>query len=243
MTRSVAGLVMFCAFSACAGSTATPPPSPSVTPAVMPAAVAWTRQSAEHRALFLQTYRLAGDRLSALARDHARGTWAVILDADETVLDASLFEERRAITGALYREDDWEAYVREENAAALPGAVEFVRHVRALGGRVAIVTNRGGAICDATRRNLRQLQLDADVVLCRPPDSDDKNPRFRAIQEGTAAAGLPPLRVLMWIGDNIRDFPGLTQDSRSQPDSVFVRFGRDYFVLPNPMYGSWRENQ
>ena len=55
--------------------------------------------------------------------------------------------------------------------------------------------------------------------------------------------GIPRKHELMWIGDNIEDFPDLTQDIRQLPDSAFARFGRDYIVLPNPMYGSWETNR
>jgi predicted secreted acid phosphatase len=46
----------------------------------------------------------------------------------------------------------------------------------------------------------------------------------------------------MWVGDNIQDFPRLRQDVRTQGDSVFAEFGDRFFVLPNPMYGSWERN-
>ena len=63
--------------------------------------------------------------------------------------------------------------------------------------------------------------------------------RFRAVQAGTAPSPLPPLEVVMWVGDNVGDFPGATQAIRTQPQAAFAEFGRGWFVLPNPMYGSW----
>jgi predicted secreted acid phosphatase len=45
----------------------------------------------------------------------------------------------------------------------------------------------------------------------------------------------------MWLGDNIQDFPMLTQTLRSGPDSAYNKFGVSYFLLPNPMYGSWEK--
>jgi predicted secreted acid phosphatase len=52
---------------------------------------------------------------------------------------------------------------------------------------------------------------------------------------------MPKLTVVAWVGDNIQDFPRLTQASRNDP-AAFADFGRRYFVLPNPMYGSWERN-
>jgi len=42
-------------------------------------------------------------------------------------------------------------------------------------------------------------------------------------------------------GDNIGDFPGLSQSSRDDPGAL-DDFGDRFFVLPNPMYGSWEGN-
>jgi acid phosphatase len=70
-------------------------------------------------------------------------------------------------------------------------------------------------------------------VLCRPapPASSDKNPRFKAVQDR--------YNVLMFVGDNIQDFPATTQAIRAQGNAAFEHFGVDWIVLPNPMYGSW----
>ena len=53
---------------------------------------------------------------------------------------------------------------------------------------------------------------------------------------------MPALQVLAFVGDNIQDFPVLTQDVRTQPESAFAGFGETLFLLPNPMYGSWEKN-
>ena len=60
--------------------------------------------------------------------------------------------------------------------------------------------------------------------------------RYRLVDAAPPAEGLPPLRVAMWVGDNIRDFPALSQTARRGD------FGGRFWVLPNPMYGSWDRN-
>jgi predicted secreted acid phosphatase len=80
-------------------------------------------------------------------------------------------------------------------------------------------------------------------VLCRVQAVSDKNPRFAVVANGTAAPGvLPPLEVVLWVGDNIQDFPALTQAVRLQGDAAFGVFSERYIVLPNPMNGSWESN-
>ena len=181
---------------------------------------------------------MAADRLPDLARSAPAERWAVILDADETVLDNSEYQRRLAVAHAPFDAKSWTAWVNERAARAVPGAVEFTRRVHALGGRVAIVTNRSMAECDATRDNLRSIGVAADVVLCEPSNEADKNPRFQRVQEGSASPGLPALTVVEWLGDNIQDFPSLTQAVRADT-AALGQFGKRYFMLPNPMYGSW----
>lgn len=204
----------------------------------LPNEIHWFRNAIEYRALALQVYRDAAAHVTRDAAGLARGSWAVILDADETVLDNSAYQRRIALRGQRFADSTWYAWVREQAAVAVPGAAEFTQLVRRLGGRVAIVTNRDDVICPPTIANLESAGIAADVVLCRTPGQSDKNPRFRAVAEGTTPAGLPPLRILAWIGDNIRDFPGLDQVDRDRTDALTL-FGERYFMLPNPMYGSW----
>jgi 5'-nucleotidase (lipoprotein e(P4) family) len=204
--------------------------------------IRWMRTSAEQQAIFVQTYRLAAQELERLSAGRLPGSWAVILDADETILDNSEYQVAREGRGLTYTPDSWTQWVFREAAPPLPGSVAFTERVRQLGGRVAIVTNRSEVECDPTRRNLRAVGVMADVVLCKTTTSD-KNARFEAVAGGTAAPGLPPVEVLMWIGDNIQDFPRVTQATMRQGDaSRHTEFGRRYFVLPNPMYGSWDRN-
>jgi len=201
----------------------------------------WFRSSAEYRGIALEVYRTAGDHLVENARGMAAGSWAVILDADETVLDNSKHERDLADRNEVYTETGWTAWVRERAAGAIPGAVEFTKRVHDLGGRVAIVTNRADSLCAPTRDNLKRIGIDADEVLCKTDASGDKNPRFQLVQNGAAAWGMPALKVVEWLGDNIQDFPNLTQSVRSATGG-YADFGVRFFLLPNPMYGSWEKN-
>ena len=251
MPRHALLLSLLVAASACA--TATPAasrpmepaaPARAAQPAPAPSSIRWFRTSAEKRALFLQTDRGAAAVLERRAAGLAPGSWAVILDADETLIDNSPYELQQARLGVPYDSVTWDAWVKRAAAEALPGAVAFTTRVHALGGRVVVVTNRDQPYCEPTRANILRVGIPADEVLCRTDKaSGSKDPRFAAVQSGTAPSTLPPLRVLMWVGDNIQDFPALTQAAlRAGPDSAFAEFGERFIVLPNPMYGSWEGN-
>jgi acid phosphatase len=241
--RSVVASLLLVGALGCASA-----PRPAASPAPIPSAATtyptelrWFRTSAEYRALVLEIYRAAGSRLATASQGLARGSWAVILDADETVLDNSEYQRRLGAAHARYSDSSWARWVRESAAPAVPGAAEFTRQARALGGRVVIVTNRADSLCDLTRKNLGTAGIETDLVLCQPPGESNKNPRFQRVQAGTAAAGMPALQVLEWIGDNIQDFPMLSQATRNDA-SALEAFGVRYFALPNPMYGSWEKN-
>jgi acid phosphatase len=228
----------------CAGGPAAraAPAAAAQTPRVLPNDIRWFRTSAEYRALARQAYQVASDRLPELSRGRATGSWAVIMDADETVLDNSEYQRRRWMLDSGYTDASWAAWVNERAATAVPGAPELTRRVHALGGRVAIVTNRADSLCAATRTNLQTVGIEADIVLCQTPETSDKNPRFARVRNGTAVAGVPPLDVVAYFGDNILDFPGMTQAARNTPQAL-AEFGRGWFILPNPMYGSWQQNR
>lgn len=232
-------LLVALAVAGCAPLAATDAPTPAALE--IPLEVRWARQSAEHDAAYLQTYRAAGRYLRAVLDTLRAPDWAVVLDADETLLDNSLYQRERAERGLGYTPESWNEWVRREAALALPGAVAFTQLVGDLGGRVVVVTNRDDVVCEETRRNLAAVGIEADGVLCQVNGEDDKNPRFEAVASGRSP-GLPPLRVVMWLGDNIQDFPGLTQDVRFSSPDAFREFGRQFWVFPNPMYGSWTRN-
>ncbi len=82
-------------------------------------------------------------------------------------------------------------------------------------------------------------RLAVDAVLCKA-DTSDKNPRFQSVVAGTAAPKLGALEVLMFVGDNIQDFPALDQTANT--DAKLSEFGSRFFMMPNPMYGSWEKN-
>jgi 5'-nucleotidase (lipoprotein e(P4) family) len=208
-----------------------------------PSSIRWVRDSAEHRALYLQVYRAATAYVEHEAANRAAGTWAVVLDADETVLDNSLYQLEQARAGRPFDPVSWTAWCARREAVPLPGASAFLSRVQALGGKVVIVTNRTAAECPDTEAVFQSQGLVRDAMLCRQDGSSgDKNPRFAAVARGTAAAGLPPLEVVAFLGDNIQDFPEKSQALRNQGDEAFAEFGARFFVLPNPMYGSWEKN-
>jgi 5'-nucleotidase (lipoprotein e(P4) family) len=231
---------------ACGARTVPPVTTPAGAPprqavagaASEPDSIRWVRSAAEYQAAVLQAYRQATIRVEAEAATRAAGSWAVILDADETVISNLTYQAERARAGLPYTPESWSEWVRRREATPLPGAAAFLMRVRTLGGRVAIVTNRLQTECEDTEAVFRRYTLPYDAMLCRPEgEPSDKNPRFEAVAAGRTAASPSPVVVVAFVGDNILDFPALTQASDV---SALDPFGVRYFLIPNPMYGSWQ---
>ncbi len=213
----------------------------------------WVQSAAEYRANAMQTYATARRQLDAALADR---TWAgaeeetnedpsqppaVILDLDETTIDNTGFEARAIRAGITYDKDLWRQWVSESAATAIPGAVEFLAYAQSRGVAPFYITNRDFDPEHAgTRRNLERLgvPLTADSLLMRgtrPEWKSDKSSR-RAFVASTH-------RVLLVIGDDLNDFTNAREKSHAERDAIITRtaswWGSRWFMLPNPMYGSW----
>jgi 5'-nucleotidase (lipoprotein e(P4) family) len=209
----------------------------------LPTSIQWMQSSAEYMGIAVQTYRLATTAVETAARGRAPGTWAAVLDADDTVINNLSYQAGLVLEGARHTPERFTAFVRTRASTPVPGAAKFLARVRELGGRIGIVTNRLSIECDDTAAMLRQLSLAFDAVICRAeggPANADKTPRYEAIAAGQTAVSRTPVEILVFVGDNIMDFPGATQVRRAQGESGFPEFGVRWFLLPNPMYGSWQ---
>jgi len=203
----------------------------------------WVQRSAEYRALSNQAYQVASRRLDELVDGGLAGDFAVVLDCDETVLSNATYQVERAALGVGFSTASWSAWIERRQATAMPGAAAFLAHVHAVGGTAIIVTNRkASGECGPTEDNLDAVGLAHDAILCKT-DTSDKNPRFAAIEAGTARPDLPAMPIVLFVGDNILDFPELSQDIRHEGDDAFAAFGDSFIAIPNPMYGSWEKNE
>lgn len=194
--------------------------------------IKWFQRAAERRALSLQAYQTATRALDAI--ETLPANWGVVLDIDETTLDNSPYQRERADLGLGYSPATWGTWVDRRAAKPLPGVEAYLDRVHELGGKVVFVTNRVAATeCDDTAANLASEGIAYEGIHCKTGPSD-KNPRFEAI----AAT----MTIVQFVGDNITDFPQLSQELRTQPETAYEAFGERFFIVPNPMYGSWEKN-
>ena len=202
----------------------------------------WMRTSAEYRALAYQGYNVAMNAVKMAVTDpsHQRKPLAIVLDADETVVDnTKLMGESIANGNGRFDAPWWRQAVHQGKSQAMPGAVEFLNEVHKQGVEIFYVSNRYAPVnLDVTIQNFKELgfpSVDKDHVLLFEKDSD-KQPRFDMIAK--------KYYVVVYMGDNAGDFPigtkGKTLAERNAIiDAHKEDFGTTFVVFPNPAYGSW----
>ena len=217
-------------------------------------ATVWVQTSAGYEAAALQTYRLARHELDRALADSSRTALlepddgyrsrppAVILDVDETVLDNSPYQARLVRSGREFTPETWGAWVREEAAEPVPGALAFTRAAAERGVAVFYVTNRDHRLEPATRANLRSLGF----PLPESPDRllmQDEREGWGSDKASRRAQVARDHRVLLLLGDDFNDFVSgaraSTEAYHRLRERHADRLGRDWFMLPNPTYGTW----
>ena len=202
----------------------------------------WMRTSAEYRALAYQGYNVAMNAVKMAVTDpsHQRKPLAIVLDADETVVDNTKLMGESIVNGnGRFDAPWWRQAVHQGKSQAMPGAVEFLNEVHKQGVEIFYVSNRYAPVnLDVTIQNFKELgfpSVDKDHVLLFEKDSD-KQPRFDMIAK--------KYYVIVYMGDNAGDFPigtkGKTPAERNSIiDAHKEDFGTTFVVFPNPAYGSW----
>lgn len=210
-------------------------------------ALHWFRDSLEYCRLATSVYRSALAAAYRQAVQHGPQGWIVFMDADETVLDNSLYQRERERCGTGFTRATWSKWIKAGIATAIPGAAAFTQTVHALGGLVAIVTNRNAGNDPVTQANLKTLGIWFDYEIGLPEgEKSDKTQRWRdAVAALAKEVGGSP-RPVLWLGDQVTDFAildaqGHIERAMSEHDAG-KGVGTRYFVIPNPVYGGWSRN-
>ncbi|QJU39180.1 5'-nucleotidase, lipoprotein e(P4) family [Serratia marcescens] len=201
-------------------------------------AVNWFQQSGEYQALAHQAFNSA-QRAFDRARAAPGRKKAVVVDLDETMLDNSAYSAWQAQQGQPYDGATWAQWTQAEQAGAVPGAVSFARYVNAHQGTMFYVSNRKQSEYAATVANMQKLGFTgmSEKTVLLSTDIANKQARFDAIKQ----AGYD---IVVYAGDNLNDFGAATYHQDNAQRRAFVsenqnKFGTEFIVLPNPLYGDW----
>ena len=231
-------------------------------------AVLWARDSAEYDALAMQAYAAAADDLPRLIadtswtalpgqRNYGELPPAVIFDVDETLTSGADFQETLVPPFVNSVFDEWNA---SHTATAVPGAVAFAKLARDQGVELFFVTNRPCEkkpdVSDPCPQQATTVQdineagipADADHVMLANEQADwDREKVIRRQLIGQK------YRIIMLFGDDLSDFipcvrkkahapctEAATAASRQRQVELYSSYwGSGWYVLPNPMHGSW----
>ncbi|MFW5808094.1 MAG: 5'-nucleotidase, lipoprotein e(P4) family, partial [Spirochaetota bacterium] len=106
-------------------------------------ATLWMQTSAEYRALCYQAFNIARYNLdNYLASAASSKKPAIIVDADETIIDNSAYQAHLIGRDYGYSSKTWNAWMDAAKARAVPGAVEFLHYAQSKGVEVFYITNR-----------------------------------------------------------------------------------------------------
>ena len=231
--------------------------------------IRWTEFSAEYQAVSAQIYAVARRDLSRLLADPdwtalpgqtgvAGKPPAIILDVDETVVSNAEYQE--SLLYAPYSRFGHFDWMRNNKAVPVRGAAETIDAARAAGVEVFFLTNRA---CEpfedadgdcpyeqVTIEDLREAGIDTDpehVLMAweQPGWSKEKLNRREHIAKTH--------RVIMLFGDDYGDFVHCTRAKALAPcsenatrasrhaalDTYAEYWGNGWYILPNPMHGSW----
>ncbi len=203
-------------------------------------AVLWQQSSAEIRALQHQAFLLARlmlDRDFRINRRNKRRR-AVVVDVDETVLDNSRYQATLIVNRKPFESATWTNWCNGAQASAIPGAVEFLRYAASRGVRVFYVTNRRPTEREGTAKNLKQMGFPdvSDETLLLRADVSSKEARRQQISKR--------YRIVLLAGDNLNDFSNVFEgktiaERAAAVEAARQKFGTEFIVLPNAMYGEW----
>ena len=202
-------------------------------------ATLWMQSSAEFKALSYQAFNVAAMNLDSFLNGYTGSKpVAVIVDADETVIDNSAYEAWLIGQDFGYSSKTWTPWMEAAEARAMPGAKEFLNYAAAKGVEIFYVTNRKMVGYDGTKKNLMELgfpNVDEKHLLLRI-DSSDKQARRDIVAKD--------YEIALLMGDNLNDFTSdfakKTVEQRFlETDKIQDQWGTKFIVLPNPTYGEW----
>ena len=227
----------------------------------------WVKHSAEYRAITKQVYATATVALPGFIDDTSWSAVpgqvdaadlpvAVILDVDETVVSNVDFQLSHQRPFENWKLEKWTS---ETVATPIEGVRDFVVAARESGVTVFFVSNRPCELIEGIDDECPQKKSTIDDIAEVGIDTDERYVmlsqeqgwnREKSVRRDHIAENY---RVIMLIGDDLGDFVPCVRQKVHAPCTAkasaedrlqFVNenahfWGNGWYILPNPMHGSW----
>ncbi|WP_111976960.1 HAD family acid phosphatase [Algibacillus agarilyticus] len=229
------------------------------------AAVAWMQDSAEYFAITQQTLKLAAKQIK-IAKDDKRWTaaleqfpqkdidklpTAVILNLDDTMISSMPYHAELINDNDPHTIKAYEKWIAFEKAPLIAGIMPFIQEAAQNRVKVVIISNRN---CIPTPRDKCPIKTQTLNMFKRAGlvfDRDDllfkgEQPDWRKDKQTRREYLSKMYRILLIIGDDIADMIPNSAISPSPSRKMYTEqylslWGERWFLLPNPVSGSWRE--
>ena len=197
----------------------------------------WHKNSAEYKALCLQAYNAAKNKLDIELSKNIDETLAIVADLDETILNNTPYNEMLIKENASFNQENWSDWVNKKIATAVPGSLDFFNYADSKGVEIIYLSNRRVENYEPTKENLISLGFpfkESTQMLLRT-NSRDKDERRKSIEN---------YNIIMFVGDNLGDFDSTFFDKDNEErweisKSKKEKFGDSFILIPNLIYGDW----
>ena len=197
----------------------------------------WHKNSAEYKALCLQAYNAAKNKLDLELLKNTTQTLAIVADLDETIFNNTPYNEMLIEQNTSYNQQSWSDWVNKKIATAVPGSLDFFNYADSKGVEIIYLSNRRVENYEPTKENLISLGFpfkESTKMLLRT-NSRDKDERRKSIEN---------YNIIMFVGDNLGDFDSTFFDKDNEErweisKSKKEKFGDSFILIPNLIYGDW----
>jgi 5'-nucleotidase (lipoprotein e(P4) family) len=216
---------------------------------VMP--ILYQQQAAEYRALCLQAYNIAKERVNQYKTTKTdKDSLAIITDLDETALDNSANEAQLFLDSTTYSSTEFNAWGNLKIANAVPGSLAFFNFANDLNSKlkkkidIFYVSNRDISLVGPTMDNMKALGFPQIIASHFLFSANARKPS----KEGRRQLIEKNHYVIVLLGDNLIDLDStfdsddhkLTEgERRARVDGMSEIWGGKYIVFPNAIYGDW----
>jgi len=161
---------------------------------------------------------------------------AIVTDIDETILlnydfQTTLLKDKKKFSYNLFEE-----YVNLENEIPISGAVEYFHYLAKQGVKVIYISNRLANTENQTYAYLKKhgypIESKDDLLLKGEKENWNSDKSSRRVYIANKYT------VIQMFGDNLKDFV----ENRREAFIAKNKFGISWFLIPNPLYGTWLKN-
>ena len=230
--------------------------------------ILWVKYAAEYDAISRQVYGAAERALPGYANDTSWSAMpeqtnaealppAVVLDVDETVVSNVNFQLSFERPFDNWKLDEWSA---AGTSIPVTGVIEFAAAARRAGVELFFVTNRPCQHIEGnvnpcpqeqtTIDDIRELGIETDADHVMLSDEQPGWTKEKIVRREFIAR---THRVIMLIGDDLGDFVSCVRGKATAPcieaatnasreasvETYRYYWGAGWYILPNPMHGSW----